>query len=444
MTQSSHAGVIATPDEVAADLSGGRDANAAYVWEIVMAAPERIVELAHAVKKVADDKITTIHQITRETKYLALNALIEAARAGEMGRGFAVVANEVKQVSERITDIAGDLTTELAGSLTELSTLGDSMIGQLEHHRGQRLSDLARHMIEIIDRNLYERSCDVRWWATDAALVDVLAEPSPEAAHHACKRLGVILDSYTVYLDLWVADADGRIVANGRPDRYPDVIGADASRHPWFVQAMQSHSGADYSAFDVRCAKLLHNAEVATYATAIREGGETHGRPIGALGIFFDWAPQAKAVVDGVPLSDAERARTRCLLLDSQHRVLASSSGEGVLTERFDLRPSGDDMTGFYAGAAQSLIGYALTPGYETYEGLGWYGVIQQWPVDADIASDSTNTVQSVTRASSGIRQPMTTVSATATSRPAYLSSSKVQPAQADAQGVSEAAMAAA
>ncbi|MGC7405654.1 methyl-accepting chemotaxis protein [Pandoraea pneumonica] len=361
-----------------------------------MTAPERIVELAHSVKNIADDKIATIAHITRETKYLALNALIEAARAGDAGRGFAVVANEVKHVSERITNIAGDLTTELAGSLSELSSLGDSMIGQLEQHRGQRLSDLAHHMIEIIDRNLYERSCDVRWWATDAALVDVLSAPSPEAARHACRRLGVILDSYTVYLDLWVADADGRIVANGRPDRYPGVIGADASRHPWFLKAMSTPSGADYAAFDVRRAKLLHNAEVATYATAIREDGEKHGAPLGALGIFFDWAPQAKAVVEGVPLLPAERARTRCLLLDAEHRVLASSDGEGILLERFGLhrpRDSASPSTGFYDAGDDSLIGYALTPGYETYEGLGWYGVVQQWDERPALAASRTTLV---------------------------------------------------
>lgn len=361
-----------------------------------MTAPERIVELAHSVKNIADDKIATIAHITRETKYLALNALIEAARAGDAGRGFAVVANEVKHVSERITNIAGDLTTELAGSLSELSSLGDSMIGQLEQHRGQRLSDLAHHMIEIIDRNLYERSCDVRWWATDAALVDVLSAPSPEAARHACRRLGVILDSYTVYLDLWVADADGRVVANGRPDRYPGVIGADVSRHPWFLKAMNTPSGADYAAFDVRRAKLLHNAEVATYATAIREAGETHGAPIGALGIFFDWAPQAKAVVEGVPLLPAERARTRCLLLDAEHRVLASSDGEGILMERFGLhrpRERAAASTGFYDAGDHSLVGYALTPGYETYEGLGWYGVVQQWDSDAAFGEKRTRSV---------------------------------------------------
>ncbi|QDH61778.1 Biofilm dispersion protein BdlA [Pandoraea pnomenusa] len=366
-----------------------------------MAAPERIVELAHSVKHVADDKIATIEHITRETKYLALNALIEAARAGDAGRGFAVVANEVKHVSERITDIAQTLTSELAGSLAELSALGDSMIGQLEQHRGQRLTDLAHHMIEIIDRNLYERSCDVRWWATDAALVDVLGAPSPQAVRHACQRLGVILDSYTVYLDLWVADASGRIVANGRPDRYPGVIGADASRHPWFLAAMRTPSGADYAAFDVRRAKLLHNAEVATYATAIREDGETHGRPIGALGIFFDWAPQARAVVQGVPLLPHERAVTRCLLLDAEHRVLASSDGEGVLLERFALRRqrgatgANAASSGFYHADGDGMIGYALTPGYETYEGLGWYGVVQQRPESAASGMERTSAVPS-------------------------------------------------
>ncbi|VVE47339.1 Biofilm dispersion protein BdlA [Pandoraea morbifera] len=369
-----------------------------------MAAPERIVELAHSVKHVADDKIATIEHITRETKYLALNALIEAARAGDAGRGFAVVANEVKHVSERITDIAQTLTSELAGSLAELSALGDSMIGQLEQHRGQRLTDLAHHMIEIIDRNLYERSCDVRWWATDAALVDVLGAPSPQAVRHACQRLGVILDSYTVYLDLWVADASGRIVANGRPDRYPGVIGADASRHPWFLAAMRTPSGADYAAFDVRRAKLLHNAEVATYATAIREDGETHGRPIGALGIFFDWAPQARAVVQGVPLLPHERAVTRCLLLDAEHRVLASSDGEGVLLERFDLRRQSGTTganaasSGFYDAGDDGMIGYALTPGYETYEGLGWYGVVQQRPEGTASGTARTSAVPSVAR----------------------------------------------
>ncbi|MEI9889879.1 MAG: hypothetical protein WDN45_03890 [Caulobacteraceae bacterium] len=91
--------------------------------------------------------------------------------------------------------------------------------------RGQRLIDLSLNAIEIIDRNLYERTCDVRWWATDAAVVDCLQDPTADKARHASKRLKVILDAYTVYLDLWICDPAGRVVATGRPDRYPRAVG---------------------------------------------------------------------------------------------------------------------------------------------------------------------------------------------------------------------------
>jgi len=349
-----------------------------------MAEPERIVELSRRAGKIAEEKIAAIGTITRETRILALNALIEAARAGDAGRGFAVVASEVKAVSTRITDIAANLSTELAGSIVELTDLGERMIRQV---RGQRLADLALNMIEIIDRNLYERSCDVRWWATDAAVVDALdsvGQGDPEAARrHAMERLGVILRSYTVYLDLWVVDAEGRVLANGRPDRYPAVVGSSVADEAWFRAAMATASGDDYVAFDVEPLRALGDAHVATYATAVREGGRTNGRPIGALGIFFDWRPQAAAIVEGVRLSPEERAHTRCLLIDARRRVIAASDGAGILAEIFPLDPAavtGGARDGYYATSDGATVGFALTPGYETYKGLGWYGVIYQPP----------------------------------------------------------------
>jgi len=339
--------------------------------------PERIIELSHRVGRIAEDKIALINRITGETKILALNALIEAARAGDAGRGFAVVAGEVKAISGRITDIAEDLKTELAGSISELTDLGERLVQQV---RGQRLADLALNMIEIIDRNLYERSCDVRWWATDAAIVDVLEQPEAEKARHAAARLGVILNSYTVYLDLWIADATGRVVANGRPQRYPGVIGASVADAAWFRAAMGTRSGDDYAALDVDSAPLLGGAQVATYATAVRGGGAAAGKPIGALGIFFDWQPQAAAVVKGVRLGEDERQRSRCLILDAQHRVLAASDDGGALRETVTLQNSGR-RDGFYETEDGTMVGFALTPGYETYKGLGWYGVVSQQPL---------------------------------------------------------------
>ena len=84
--------------------------------------------------------------------------------------------------------------------------------------RGQRLVDLALNAIEIMDRNLYERTCDVRWWATDAAIVEAVTL-TIRAAAHASQRLGVILRAYTVYLDIWLCDPTGQVIAHGRMTR---------------------------------------------------------------------------------------------------------------------------------------------------------------------------------------------------------------------------------
>ncbi len=339
-----------------------------------MAEPERILELTRAVYDVANDKIQAIKKVTGTTRILSLNALIEATRAGEAGRGFAVVANEVKNVSVSIDTITQSLEGELSSSIHDLMTLGETMVQQL---RGSRLADLALNMIEIIDRNLYERSCDVRWWATDSAMVDCVANPSPDSAAFAAKRLGVILDSYTVYLDLWVADAQGKVIANGRPGRYPRAIGTDVSQESWFLDAMASRDGTEFAMADIGGNAALGGALIATYATAIRDRGDVNGAPLGVLGIFFDWQPQADTVVKGVRLTGDEKERTRCLLVDSRMRVLASSDGHGVLSETISLDDRGQPM-GAYTNGHNQIIGFAATPGYETYRGMGWYGVIIQ------------------------------------------------------------------
>lgn len=338
--------------------------------------PERIVALSREVSTVATAKIDEIRRITWKTKLLALNAAIEASRAGEAGAGFAVVADEVKAVSSNVDALAEQLHNDLDDRINRLNTLGRTLISSI---RGSRLADLALNAIDIVDRNLYERSCDVRWWATDSAVVDCATRPEAAACEYASRRLGVILDSYTVYLDLWIVDSRGRVLASGRPNQYKGVQGQDVSSEDWFRRALATQDGSEFVACDITRNEALGGSGVATFATAIREDGRNTGAPLGVLGIFFDWDKQGQAVVDGVRLAEDERSRTRCLIVDAQHRILAASDGDGIFT-KFPLRTEGKRI-GSYGDSGGNLIGFALTPGYETYEGLGWSGVVVQSPL---------------------------------------------------------------
>ena len=98
-----------------------------------------------------------------------------------------------------------------------------------------------------IVRNLFERTADVRWWATDAAIVDCLSDPTPNKLRSASERLSVILGAYTVYLDLWICDRNGRVVANGRPDRYPQAKRTSVAHSAWFSTAMRLATGDEFT-----------------------------------------------------------------------------------------------------------------------------------------------------------------------------------------------------
>ncbi|ESQ91925.1 hypothetical protein ABAC460_03240 [Asticcacaulis sp. AC460] len=330
-----------------------------------------ITQTARA-KTVTGQKVRDIRQVTSKLRILALNALIEAKHAGDKGAGFSVVADEVRSISGEVEGLAKDLGDEIV----TLDALTQSLARQSQ---GARLTDLALNAIELIDRNLYERTCDVRWWATDSALVNHAVIPTAESRAYACQRLGVILDSYTVYIDLWLCDLNGNVIANGRPDRH-HIIGRNVHDRLWFSRAATLRSGSDFAVADITTEPLLGNAQIATYATGVRRNGDVNGELVGILGIHFDWQPQAASITKGVRLSDEEKARTRVLMVDAQGLVIASSDGKGLLTEHVRLHTEGK-LSGHYSDPHGTMIAFHKTPGYETYAGLGWYGIILQKPV---------------------------------------------------------------
>ncbi len=351
--------------------------------------PEKVVALTQEISQLTSRGTKDIHEVTRRTKTIAINAMIEASRIGALGKGFAVVAQEIHTISEQITTIADGLQNRLSTRVGDLAAHGNDLVRQI---RGTRLVDLASNMIDIVDRNLYERSCDVRWWATDAAVVEAAEQPSPETTRYAAQRLGVILGAYTVYLDLWIVNLSGRVVATGRQSRYPAALSQDVSHTSWFQDAINAKGTDAYAVADI-VHEPTFSSTVATYAAPIRT---EDGRTVGVLGIFFDWAAQSRTVVDSVRLAPEEKAKTRCMILDSKYRVIASTQGEGVLTEVYPLKNE-EKASGSYTDGAGRVVGFFRTVGYETYKGLGWYGVIvQQLSSASSIAPAPPSAIQAI------------------------------------------------
>lgn len=313
--------------------------------------------------------IENITQINWQMNMLGLNARIEAARLGQLGAGFALVADEVRKVSGEILDIATGLGSQLTQRLTDLDTMVTQMSDSAE---GTRLVDLAFTAIDLIDRNFYERSFDVRWWATDADLVAACADDDRGRNTRAGQRLGVILDAYTVYCDIWLCDMTGKILANGRPNRFA-VTGQTLPDRELIAQLTGDGGREGFVAGDVQPNALMDECPTMAWAAYVRQGGHEAGKPIGILVTQFDWQPQAAAVLASLRFG-TQGMDLRAMLCDSKGHILAQRGVNAPQTppDISQLRNAGWRKTD------TGMIGAHQTEGFETWRGKGWFGVVQQ------------------------------------------------------------------
>ncbi|XZE34303.1 methyl-accepting chemotaxis protein [Pirellulaceae bacterium SH501] len=340
--------------------------------------PELVAGLTTTLDSVMDKTINAIDKVNDQIRVLALNARIEAARAGDAGKAFNIVAMEIAGLSNSSTEVVANLKRRSRKTLSRISKISEDMG---KSFKGVRLSDLARMNIDLVDRCLYERSCDVRWWATDASVVNAVTDISTKSAEFACQRLRTILDSYTVYSDLVLCDPTGQVIACGRPEMFRS-IGTEQSGTVWFQSALQSRSGREYGFQTVHPCATVNNRLSVVFSAAVREDGAVDGRVIGVLGIIFNWDNFAKDIVNNVALSSEEKATTRVCIVDASGLVLADSQGRTLhdsieFSSRSKLFAGQKGYVIAEVGDAACCIGHAQSAGFETYAS-GWHSVLIQ------------------------------------------------------------------
>ncbi len=339
---------------------------------------ERVADLSEVLASEVESAIGEIERLNGQTHMIAINARIEASRAGMAGKAFSVVAEQMNDLSGKIGIVSKKIRNESRDSIDEL---GNLIKTQATNVRGVRLSDLALTNIDLIDRNLYERSCDVRWWSTDDSVVNALTVKTIEAYDIVSKRLGIILNSYTVYFDLVLCDLDGNIVANGRPDIYKSV-GMNAKNTEWFIDAMKTNSGKEFGFHTVNKCPMVNNDLSLVFSCTVREHGDQNGVVLGVLGIVFRWQDLTQRIVKGVSISDEEKDRTRVCIVDENGLLLADSENL-MLEEKVEFLGKNDlfsQKKGYMMSEYKNekcCIAHAFSPGYETYSS-NWHSLIIQ------------------------------------------------------------------
>jgi chemotaxis signal transduction protein len=185
-------------------------------------------------------------------------------------------------------------------------------------------SEFVSHLlVDLLDRNLYERSDDCRWWAMTPEFRVALANPNRDAATVAQLNdlLAYINSLYTVYTRLFVYDSAGRIVACSHPETGDStMLGTQvdsATLHR--VKALRSEQ--DYCVTPFSPSVLYEGRPTYVYHAAVRDPANP-AQVVGGIGIIFDAEPEFRAMLQG---GLATQPSMGAFFVDRQGRVISST-----------------------------------------------------------------------------------------------------------------------
>ena len=232
--------------------------------------------------------------------------------------------------------------------------------------------------IDIMDRNLYERANDCRWWALTRAFREGLAQIDIEDRDQR-QRLTDILRTinglYTVYSNLLIFDTSAQVLAVSNP-AYNDLVG-----HPmpadWVRQTLGLADTQSYCVSSFSPSELYAQAPTYIYSAAIR-APEAGADPVGGIAIVFDSTPQFEAMLrDALPRQSNGNVLPGAFAVFSERdgRVIASTDPHVQAGDLIDL-PSeyfameqGESRTGIvtYRGRYYA-VGSCISAGYREYK----------------------------------------------------------------------------
>ena len=306
-------------------------------------------------------------------------------------------AQRLKSVLEQIGETGARTNEVFTQSIRDLydTVLSSSM-------RDSEL--LTRLLVDLLDRNLYERANDCRWWALTPELRALLADEAAGCAstadrEEACRILEHINGLYTVYTRLVVYDREGRIVAASRP-ALPDGASAIGTRieSDTLAAVLALQGSQAYHVTPWRESALDGGRATYVYHAAVRapDGADL---VVGGIGIVFNAAVEFDAMLQG---ATADKPQTRTVFVDRAGRVLASTVAGVAPGGHMDLPtdmlalPGGESLSrAMVHDGHYCIVGCSASSGYREFKISDGYrddvlalsfesfGVVQNGALDA-------------------------------------------------------------
>ena len=229
--------------------------------------------------------------------------------------------------------------------------------------------------IDIMDRNLYERANDCRWWALDSTIRRLMAAADEHGRQQGLEKvIGYINSLYTVYDNILLFDTAGTVMAVANPN-YANLVGQPLDE-PWVDACLGLGGSQSYTVSGFVGSPLYAKRPTYVYLAALRAPDDA--RVIGGIAIVFDSEPQFAAMLyDSLPrqASGEPVAGSFAVFVDAEAKIIASSdcayrTGQPLTLPAELLKPPAAGCSRLIAVDGQVMaVGARPSAGYREYKG---------------------------------------------------------------------------
>ncbi|MGD9623806.1 MAG: chemotaxis protein CheW [Arcobacter sp.] len=219
--------------------------------------------------------------------------------------------------------------------LNEIGVTGNKANSSLENLNQTIISSILKDSeflssltIDIMDRNLYERANDCRWWALNSYFREALDDSFDlkNKKDEITSILKYINDLYTVYTNLIIFDKDGRIIAVSNEKE--DYLVGKILTQDWVEKTLMLRDTSKYTVSKFEKTNLYNNESTYIYSSAIRSLKDEKVIT-GGIAVVFDSTPQFYAMLDETLPKNADGEKIPgifTLFTDKNKQIISSTN----------------------------------------------------------------------------------------------------------------------
>lgn len=236
--------------------------------------------------------------------------------------------------------------------------------------------------VEVMDRNLYERANDCRWWALNSTFRQVLTKQkttgiiSSDEQEKLTKILAYINELYTVYTNIMIYDHQGKILAVSNPAE-SHLVNTQLPFSKDIAKCMKLNDTQLYNVSDFVKTDLYNDEYTYLYHAAIKSW-DNIDHNVGGMALVFDSTPEFKAMLEETQpqyRNEEINKTTFSAFVDRNGNVISSTTDRIEIGSHLHLpnevlnAKNGENKTIAWTFEKQThLLGFKVSSGYREYK----------------------------------------------------------------------------